>query len=402
MVGVCDVTCDTEGVNSTINIDALSKFASAGERLDPRLREEVLALGAVAVPQLTRLVEDEELWADDGPGGGWPPIHAVELLAELKASQAIPAMLDALCETGWDDIIHDRLVQHLPKLGPAVLEPALGRLTTDTPESVRHAICCVVANLGVRDPRAYVELCRFFAEDEVLGSSCLADYGDPAALPLIVEAIEEFEPDFDSAFGVMGLADLIDAHERLGSAVPPQLREHADRLFSEFEERRRPMTGPAPTKVGRNETCPCGSGVKFKKCCMGKAKNDTPNGRHFGRSIRRGGQEFLISKGITPAALAAVEELVEAKRRGQGPAQQMADFAKPLLDAAQDEAALQNAMNLGVLFWNLAVCRDEKTRAGMLDDIVKTKNIADANEFRALAAEMVDRHKQMFPNLHPR
>jgi len=23
-----------------------------------------------------------------------------------------------------------------------------------------------------------------------------------------------------------------------------------------------------PPKVGRNEPCPCGSGIKFKKCCL--------------------------------------------------------------------------------------------------------------------------------------
>jgi len=27
------------------------------------------------------------------------------------------------------------------------------------------------------------------------------------------------------------------------------------------------------TKVGRNDPCPCGSGKKYKKCCMGKEKN---------------------------------------------------------------------------------------------------------------------------------
>ena len=26
-----------------------------------------------------------------------------------------------------------------------------------------------------------------------------------------------------------------------------------------------------PPKVGRNESCPCGSGKKFKKCCLEKA-----------------------------------------------------------------------------------------------------------------------------------
>lgn len=26
------------------------------------------------------------------------------------------------------------------------------------------------------------------------------------------------------------------------------------------------------TKIGRNTTCPCGSGLKFKKCCIDRAK----------------------------------------------------------------------------------------------------------------------------------
>ncbi|MFA9615105.1 MAG: SEC-C metal-binding domain-containing protein [Deltaproteobacteria bacterium] len=28
----------------------------------------------------------------------------------------------------------------------------------------------------------------------------------------------------------------------------------------------------ADPKVGRNDPCPCGSGMKFKKCCMNKQK----------------------------------------------------------------------------------------------------------------------------------
>jgi len=29
------------------------------------------------------------------------------------------------------------------------------------------------------------------------------------------------------------------------------------------------------TKIGRNDPCPCGSGKKYKDCCMGK--NDQPD-----------------------------------------------------------------------------------------------------------------------------
>lgn len=38
-----------------------------------------------------------------------------------------------------------------------------------------------------------------------------------------------------------------------------------DELF-EFED----DEIPKKVKIGRNEPCPCGSGKKFKKCCMGK------------------------------------------------------------------------------------------------------------------------------------
>ena len=30
-------------------------------------------------------------------------------------------------------------------------------------------------------------------------------------------------------------------------------------------------------KIGRNEACPCGSGRKFKRCCLGKQQEETAN-----------------------------------------------------------------------------------------------------------------------------
>jgi uncharacterized protein YecA (UPF0149 family) len=32
--------------------------------------------------------------------------------------------------------------------------------------------------------------------------------------------------------------------------------------------RKQPEVSAKPRKVGRNEPCPCGSGKKFKKCCL--------------------------------------------------------------------------------------------------------------------------------------
>ena len=56
---------------------------------------------------------------------------------------------------------------------------------------------------------------------------------------------------------------------------------HAERLgglaeqVDEFEDHdQEPLPPPAQQKTGRNDPCPCGSGKKFKKCCMRRQKSD--------------------------------------------------------------------------------------------------------------------------------
>ncbi len=36
------------------------------------------------------------------------------------------------------------------------------------------------------------------------------------------------------------------------------------------------MTAPNNNQPGRNEPCPCGSGAKYKKCCLGKDAEHAP------------------------------------------------------------------------------------------------------------------------------
>ncbi|MEP6859843.1 MAG: UPF0149 family protein [Deltaproteobacteria bacterium] len=78
-----------------------------------------------------------------------------------------------------------------------------------------------------------------------------------------------------------GEADLVGEEDSDGTIIEdptPQLRRCRDMLETTVREanqywvawRRKSMTAPVvsrPPKVGRNEPCPCGSGLKFKKCC---------------------------------------------------------------------------------------------------------------------------------------
>lgn len=44
-----------------------------------------------------------------------------------------------------------------------------------------------------------------------------------------------------------------------------------DKRLAEVEAREKGVT-VYRTKIGRNATCPCGSGQKFKRCCLDKAQ----------------------------------------------------------------------------------------------------------------------------------
>jgi len=51
--------------------------------------------------------------------------------------------------------------------------------------------------------------------------------------------------------------------ERYRANLPAYVLE----LFDYWADRRRPAAPPRAPRVGRNDPCPCGSGLKYKRCC---------------------------------------------------------------------------------------------------------------------------------------
>lgn len=73
-----------------------TELIHAGRRLPDGVRDRILALGRAAVPELVAILQEEALLAETAPGEGWSPIHAVDLLGELRAVDAIEAMVRVL------------------------------------------------------------------------------------------------------------------------------------------------------------------------------------------------------------------------------------------------------------------------------------------------------------------
>jgi len=198
------------------------------------------------------------------------PIHAVDLLVDLKAVAAVGPMLDRLGVTDLDEVIHDHIALRLPEIGPAVLEPALARLPPRAEDASYGSLCCVLAHLELEDERIYQALCNLLEADQVLGGILLADYGDTRALPLLEAAIRNFEPDLTSPVRP-DLVDLVESYEILGGPLPAELRAKADGAMAAWHAARAALEPAKSPKVGRNDPCPCGSGKKHKRCCLGAA-----------------------------------------------------------------------------------------------------------------------------------
>ena len=257
-----------------LHSDPLTALRTTGQKLPDDLKAAILALGPAVVPSLIEILEDEDLAAEDSPSGGWPAIHAARLLGELKAEEAIEPFLRLLREGEVDEdswLINDAEI-NLPKLGPAILEPVLAAFDEAVYAEDLGPLAYALANCGAKDDRIYEALVEFFHENEFLGALRFADYGDDRALPLIRRAIETFVPDPGSPLGARDLVDYVDSYERLAGTLPSELVAHVEKLRSDWAERRAALVGPArSTKVGRNDPCPCKSGKKYKRCCLGKA-----------------------------------------------------------------------------------------------------------------------------------
>ncbi len=103
---------------------------------DVRGKEEedyrAMGLGTEHIPDLIRMVEDEELHlADNDSPEVWAPLHAWRALGQLRAKAAIEPLLGLLyrIDDFNDDWVSEEIPDILAKIGPAAIEPTIAYLT---------------------------------------------------------------------------------------------------------------------------------------------------------------------------------------------------------------------------------------------------------------------------------
>lgn len=244
---------------------------------------DYLALGFTDkhIPELIRLMQDEfdDYDENDASKTCWAaPVHAWRTLAQLKAEAAIPVFLSLLYEIDEkdNDLACEEFPELLAMIGPVAI-PKLQRYLHNEQHGLYARVTAAhalkkIANSHPEARLSCIEclektLLFYRSNDENLNGlliSYLVDLQSIESLPLIRKVFAE------NCVDLQIVGDREDVEISLGvrrkrTTPRPRFSSFLPLLDDGFEH---PKTYVAPPKVGRNAPCSCGSGKKFKKCCL--------------------------------------------------------------------------------------------------------------------------------------
>lgn len=289
----------------------LSLLATEEDRLSRAAVDEIVSRGGRIIEPLTQILTDPENWEANLPAW-WAPIHATFILGTIGGSEAMEGLLAA---AEWSDEYDvDWLFEILPSIfgrqGRAARSPLLRWLQDGARAPfVRSLIARGLAATTLTDPEGAAEVCAqigaVFAESDTndlkdLLGDILLDFQVTEYKDVLIEYARRRE--MESKFFLAFTGD--DVEQAFSDPFPGRF-DHYRQDWLDFydpekiaarqarwaEEKReqtereartaeaaweasiedtpsQPLVRTGP-KVGRNDPCPCGSGKKYKKCCLG-------------------------------------------------------------------------------------------------------------------------------------
>jgi len=109
----------------------------------------------------------------------------------------------------------------------------------------------------------------------------------------------------------------------------------------------------ATNKLGRNSICACGSGIKYKKCCLAK-----------GQAVIASSMEKLKKRNFDESIYISPEEIGARKM-----SEIILEYAHEFLALTNTRSEKENVIELAIAAWNIALA-DEEKRFNLIDNFV--------------------------------
>ncbi len=303
--------------------ELLRKLEELGDQVPMELAQAVLAKDREAVLPLCDILQNNDYWEAEG-NKQWMPLHAVKLLGMLADPSAIPQLVNTLilaCEVDNDWIMED-LPTVFGHIGPSAILPLEkfihaydgdNELWWSRSTAVGGLVAIALCNPHEKEHVLSFLHALFSEEDDMeflsFAALSLLDIGDPSSVTVLDEAfdrglIDQFIIHRDDLTVDRARSfnrydnDLLSFYNPEQVAIrqarwEKEKEEKEHHAAQKLEQREKYMSVelkrlevvnalnkrnvlPINGKIGRNESCPCGSGKKFKKCCFSILKDVPP------------------------------------------------------------------------------------------------------------------------------
>lgn len=262
----------------------VSSLLTYGDGRELRTWPDYLELGFKPehIPDLIEMATDEKLNKGDPKSlEVWAPVHAWRTLAQLKAEEAIEPLTTLLrmFDSDDDDFVGEELPKVFGMIGKKAI-PALENYVFDDSNGLFDRIAAVhgLERIAANDPECREECLSIFTKklqafknnDPTLNGFLvlyLTELNGTESIDVIRQAYES------ECVDLSVLGDFEDVEIGLGlkttRVIPSKYSAAIDELNDDFltSSQNHPVR---KIKIGRNEPCPCGSGNKYKKCCLNK------------------------------------------------------------------------------------------------------------------------------------
>jgi hypothetical protein len=210
-------------------------------------------------------------------------IHAVNVLGILKAKRASVPLLERMeREEGLEDFFNDVIINFFNNLGEEGLDD-IENYIFNNPQSqeiitIIDALGHILKNNTHLFGRIEEILVKYLKNSKTESSGLafaihlLIEYSQDKHIDLIRETFESKDVDIFFAGDLEDIEIKLGLREKRESEKPSMfsfLKDYENELESESINTPSPLIKTNP-KIGRNDPCPCGSGKKYKKCCLNK------------------------------------------------------------------------------------------------------------------------------------
>jgi hypothetical protein len=270
--------------------ELVEELVSLRAKITTELAEELLRRPD-ADPSLVKLVREDKFWDWNGPGSGWAPFHAINLLSAKRSIEGLKAMEEVLRARPDDlgDFLTEDMASILANFDEIGLETIRGLASDKNLDIfVRNAAIRALNVIAHRHPELraptidlYLRLMGEERDNKAfldLNALEFAQLKDPAIYEEIKSLYEQGvvkgeSCDFKYIKEVYAMPDAeMDYHQDEKNPMDhfqPKNLEHLGKVNREWAESDlgEPVLEVRTSKIGRNDPCPCGSGKKYKKCC---------------------------------------------------------------------------------------------------------------------------------------